>query len=203
MYHVIRNFSFAFTLLMTLCACGEAEDAAESPIPEPPKVSSADTPSSTVDNIKGDPSEIVIDGGITFSINGDAKKLNHIPAGRAFYYTMALQVTFHAKQNSTESLMLNIMGADLKALNYPITLPEERDPNDPLTITNRGATVGWAYMNADGVEWTTGTAKLTLESLSRDGVLKGSFGETSLRGAGQKNIVLDDGKFTVQLSLPW
>ena len=183
------------TTIVLLCACGSDESSQSEP-----KATSA---SATIDDARGKPEELVIAGSSRFSIDGTEIELAHIPAGRAFYMSMASQVTFHASEGSQESLMLNIMGADLKAMDYPVTLPQERDPNEPLTVANRPATVGWAYMNAEGDEWTTGSAKIQLESLSRDGVLKGRFGETSMRGAGREDIVLNDGEFTVQLTSPW
>lgn len=200
---IIRNMSFIVTLLLLLSACGEAgntEDTAEtSSLDRTPR----DTALDTVNSIRSDPTKSTIAGSARFTIDYTEVELSHIPKGRAVYMSMAIQVTFHASEGSQESLMLNIMGADLKALDYPVTLPQERDPKEPLTVANRPATVGWAYMNAEGDEWTTGSAKIQLESLSRDGVLKGRFGETSMRGAGRENIVLNDGEFTVQLTSPW
>ena len=185
-----------------LAACGEDSEPTAAPqnSGQTPSVASA-----SLDQLGRTPSNNRIEGGVSFLLDGESKSLPHIPADRAFYMNLASQVTFHAAEGSTESLMLNIMGVDLKALDYPVELPQKLAPGESMTMANRPATVGWAYMAEDGEEWTTGTAVVRLEGFSSDGVLSATFPETVLRNGGGNppEISLAEGEFEVRLTSPW
>lgn len=145
-----------------------------------------------------------LQGVLEFTADGEPRSFGHLPRGNSYYTSMASQVNFYPASGSTEYLSLTIMGADLKALEYPVELPLPRDPSAPVTMANRGATIGLSYIDAEGTEWS-GPATVRFESFSRDGVLTGSFRNQSIPNVGKQlpDITLDAGSFSAQVTAPW
>ena len=66
------------------------------------------------------------------------------------------------------------------------------------------ASVGFTYTDADGNEWA-GPATVQVESLSRDGVLHGTFDGVKLPATDKERpeITLGNGSFRVRITSPW
>ena len=185
-----------------LAACGGGETPANGPAG-----SLAEAVTRSVNDLDAQPAAAAdgtLQGGLKFTADGESKSFGHIPKGNSYYTNMASQVNFYPASGSTEYLSLTIMGADLKALEYPVELPLPRDNSAPVTVATRGATIGLSYINAEGTEWS-GPATVRFESFSRDGVLTGSFENQSIRNVGKQlpDITLDAGAFSAQVTAPW
>jgi hypothetical protein len=199
---VFRSRLSALIIPAMVVACGGAENP-----PNEPAGSVAEAVTRSMNDLNAQPNAAddgTLRGGLEFTADGESKSFGHIPKGNSYYTNMASQVNFYPASGSTEYLSLTIMGADLKALEYPVELPLPRDGSVPVTMANRGATIGLSYIDAEGTEWSA-PATVRFESFSRDGVLTGSFENQSIRNVGKQlpDITLDAGSFSAQVTAPW
>jgi hypothetical protein len=138
--------------------------------------------------------------GVRLVIEGEEIALDHCPEDHNFYNPVSSGLRAWAKDGGAEQFSITFLSLNLKKFEFPADLPPVREPGKPVDMSMLMASVGFSYVNPDGVEWA-GPAKVNISSFREDGVLEGSFGETSLPQVDKAAppIVLSEGKFKVRL----
>ena len=195
----MRNFGSAIATILILTACGgsqsqeatEADEAAASaPAPTEPAGQS--------------PAEESTDGSAAFTVDGSEKSFGFLPKSACVYNPLASTLRAHSEAGSTESIAIHFMSIDLKKLTYPTELPLPRDPSQPMDPMAAMASVGFGYINAEGVEWA-GPGKIQIESFGNDGVIRGTFDQVSLPDTDKEHpdMALTNGSFSARITSPW
>lgn len=145
-----------------------------------------------------------ITGSLTLSADGNEKSLGYLPKSGSTYTPLASSIRAHSEAGSTESLAIHFMSIDLKKLTYPTELPLPKDPSKPMDPMAAMASVGFGYINAEGVEWA-GPGKIQIESFDNDGTIRGTFDQVSLPHTDKElpNITLTGGTFSARITSPW
>ena len=143
-------------------------------------------------------------GSMAFTVEGDEKSFDYLPKSGGYYTKMASNIRAYREAGATETLFITFMSFDLKKLNYPTQLPLPKDMTKPIDIMAAMASVGFGYINTEGVEWA-GPGKVQVESFSKDGVVRGTFDQVSLphTDSDLPNITLTNGSFTARITSPW
>jgi len=148
--------------------------------------------------------EELITGSVTLSVDGNETSLGYLPKSGSTYTPLASSIRAHSEVGSTESLAIHFMSIDLKKPTYPTELPLPKDPNKPMDPMAAMASVGFGYINAEGVEWA-GPGKIQIESFDNDGTIRGTFDQVSLPHTDKEllNITLTGGTFSARITSPW
>jgi len=151
-----------------------------------------------------DATEESITGSVTLSVDGNEKSLGYLPKSGGTYTPLASSIRAHSEAGSTESLAIHFMSIDLKKLTYPTQLPLPKDPSKPMDPMSAMASVGFGYINAEGVEWA-GPGKIQIEFFDNDGTIRGTFDQVSLPHTDKElpNITLSGGTFSARITSPW
>lgn len=192
----IRNLGLAATVILVSTACGRGQPEATTDPDEPATPAAAQAGQSTAE----EPTE----GSAAFTVDGSEKSLGFLPKSACVYTPRASTMRAHSEADSTESLAIHFMSIDLKKLTYPTELPLPKDPSQPMDPMAAMASVGFGYINAEGVEWA-GPGKITIESFDNDGTLRGTFDQISLPHTDKEhpNILLTGGTFAARIAAPW
>lgn len=144
------------------------------------------------------------EGLLVFTFEGSEKSFKYLPEPHNYYTKAASNIRALSEAGSTESFFITFMSFDLKKLTYQTVLPLPGDMTKPMDLMAAMATVGFGYINAEGVEWP-GPGKVQLESFSNDGVVTGTFDQVSLPYTDSElpNITLTNGSFTARITSPW
>lgn len=143
-------------------------------------------------------------GKITFTIDGQEMSFDYMPESECRYHRLASSMWAYPAAGAKESVAIHFMSIDLKGLSYPAALPPSKDLTKPMDAMAAMASVGFGYINAEGVEWA-GSGKIYIESFDKDGTLQGTFDGVSLPHTDRElpNVLLTDGTFRVRISTPW
>ena len=140
-------------------------------------------------------------GTVSFSVDGQAKKFDHLPAGHNVHTPLSSSIVARPSADAVEQLTVAFIGINLKSVTYPADLPLPRDPGNVMSAM---ANVGFSYTSADGIEWA-GPGRIHIASFASDGMIAGSFTGVSTPHTEKQrpNIVLADGAFRARISAPW
>lgn len=187
----------ALTLILTACGGSQSEAT-----PEPDQAAApASAPEAQADQSASDEAT---PGSVTVMIDGAKKSFGYLPESENTYVRLASTIRAYTETGSIEQFSINFMSIDLKELTYPTELPLPKDLSKPMDAMSAMASVGFGYVNADGMEWA-GLGKIQVESFDRDGTLRGTFDQISLphTDSEQPNIVLTGGAFSAKITSPW
>lgn len=150
---------------------------------------------------RADAGQTGIEGSVMFSVGGQAKHYEYLPADHNYYNRMGCRIAARPAAGATEQLAVTLLGIDLGAFDFPVELPPPRAARPKGNPLAAMANVGFSYVDASGQEWA-GPGKLLVEAFGADGVLEGRFSAVSIPHTGKRlsNIVLDQGRFRVRLS---
>lgn len=140
------------------------------------------------------------DGTVAFTIEGDEKRFDYLPAGGNHYSPLASTVTAKAGAESNETLTVTFMAIDLTKPEYPTELPLPKTIGQNVDPMAAMANVGFIYIDKVGTEWA-GPGKVTVESFSTDGQIAGTFTNVSLPHTDKElpNVILMNGSFRAQI----
>lgn len=144
-------------------------------------------------------------GHVSFTVDGEAKSFDYLPASYANYTPISSTVEFHAAAGSTELLTINFISIDLKEIEPPVDLPEPMAPDAGLAdLRSAMATVGFIYAAPDGTEWA-GPGTVHVESFDRDGTLTATFAEVTIPHTDEQlpDLTLSDGALEARITAPW
>lgn len=144
------------------------------------------------------------EGLLAFTVDSSEKSFDFLPASANSYTPLASTLRAHPVAGSTESIAISFMSIDLKKLELPTDLPPVKDPSKPMDPLSAMATVGFGYVDAEGVEWA-GPGKLRVESFGADGVVVGTFDQVTLPHTDKEHpdITLTGGTFRARITSPW
>lgn len=150
---------------------------------------------------RADAAQAGIESGVAFSLGGQAKHYEHLPADHNYYNRMGSRIAAKPAAGATEQLSVTLLGIDLGAFDFPVELPPPRAARPKGNPLAAMANVGFSYVDASGQEWA-GPGKLLVEAFGPDGVLEGRFSAVSIPHTGKRlpNVVLDHGRLRVRLS---
>ena len=139
-------------------------------------------------------------GTMAFTIEGEEKRFDYLPANGNHYSPLASSVTAKASAESNDSLTITFMAIDLTKLSYPIELPLPKTVGQNVDPMAAMASVGFIYIGKAGTEWA-GPGKLTVESFSADGQIAGTFTNVSVPHTDKElpNVILINGSFRAQI----
>ena len=184
--------------MLILHACGGSQPETTA---EPAEAVTAAAPTETTTQTEADEST---PGSVTVTIDGADKSFEYLPEPGNTYNTLASTIRAHIEAGSIETFSINFLSIDLKKLTYPTELPLPKDPGKPMDPMSAMATVGFGYIDAEGVEWA-GPGTIHIESFDQDGTVRGTFDQVSLphTDEAQPNIVLTNGTFSARIASPW
>jgi hypothetical protein len=141
-----------------------------------------------------------VEGRVSFVVNGQPRTFSYLPADHNYYLQVSSSFRAYPEAGATEQFGLTFLSLDLKQFSYPAELPPPREPGKPMDMRMAMASVGFIYVDENGMEWA-GPASVTIESFDENGTLLGSFGEVRLPQVDDQSpdIVLSEGQFSVGL----
>ncbi len=186
----------ATAILLGACGGGQTQadpEADEAIATEPPPASQTGQ----------DAAEDATPGTVAFTADGEEMSFDYLPESEVRYHHLGSSIWAYPEAGSTESFAIHFMSIDLKTLTYPTDLPLPKDPSQPFDPMAAMASVGFGYINAEGVEWA-GPGKIQIESFGADGVMRGSFDQVSLPHTDNElpNITVTGGNFHVRITSP-
>jgi hypothetical protein len=139
-------------------------------------------------------------GTIAFTIEGDEKRFDYLPASGNHYSPLASSVMAKASAESNDTLTITFMAIDLTKLNYPIELPLPKTVGQNVDPMAAMANVAFIYIDKAGTEWS-GPGKVTVESFSADGRIAGTFKNVSVPHTDKElpNVILTNGSFRAEI----
>lgn len=139
-------------------------------------------------------------GTVAFTIEGEEKRFDHLPASGNHYSPLASSVMAKASAESNDSLTITFMAIDLTKLNYPIELPLPKTVGQNVDPMAAMASVGFIYIDKAGTEWG-GPGRVTVESFNADGQIAGTFTNVSVPHTDKElpNVFLMNGSFRAQI----
>lgn len=198
-FHDLWSLDLLVALAVVLTACGgeSPQGAADANEGGAPKETAVTVPTETA------PSETTV-GSVTFAVDGNEKGFEYLPESGSVYNPLASTIRAHLETGSTESLAIHFMSIDLKQLTYPAELPLPKDPSKPMSPMAAMASVGFDYIDAEGVEWA-GPGKIQIESFDNNGTIRGSFDQVKLPHTDKEHhdITLTNGSFSARIAAPW
>jgi len=195
----LRNLGFSATLAVVLTACGTEPSQTD---PEAGQGAASD-PTPVAQQVKEVVDESSV-GSVTFRVDGEEKSFDYVPKSSSLYNPIASSMWAYPESGSTQSVAIHFMSIDLKKLTYPTELPLPKDLTKPMDPMAAMASVGFGYIDAEGVEWA-GPGKIRVEAFGNDGVIRGTFDQVALPHTDNErpDIMLTNGSFSARIASPW
>lgn len=186
----VTKHSLALIAAWAIAACGSDRDSAATP------VSAAQVGGGQEAQV----TQATAVGTVAFTIEGEEKRFDYLPASGNHYSPLASSVMAKASAESNDTLTITFMAIDLTKLNYPIELPLPRTVGQNVDPMAAMASVGFIYIDKAGTEWA-GPGKVTVESFSANGQIAGTFTNVSVPHTDKElpNVNLMNGSFRAQI----
>lgn len=140
------------------------------------------------------------DGTVAFTIEGEEKRFDYLPASGNHYSPLASSVMARAGAESNETLTISFMAIDLTKLDFPLELPLPKTIGQSVDPMAAMANVGFGYVDPAGTEWA-GPGKVYVETFSADGRIAGTFTNVSVPHTDKElpNAILMNGTFSARI----
>lgn len=143
-------------------------------------------------------------GSVSLAVDGAEKSFDYLPESGSMYTKLSSSIAAHPESGSKEMLTITFFSIDLKEHEYPADLPLPKNAGKPMSPMAAMASVGFSYIDADGVEWA-GPGKVRVESFDGTGVIQGTFDQVTLPHTDKEHpdITLTAGTFRARITSPW